>query len=65
MWTNKNCLIAFILFLLVGVMFACIILLPTLEGVTAITAIFIPIIVRVLDKGLKAERENNDGRKSD
>lgn len=63
MWNNKNCLIAFVLSLLIGVMIVCIILLPTLEGVTAVTAIFIPIIVRLLDKGLKHDKEGTHGRK--
>lgn len=53
MWNSSNCLVAFILFLLMGVMLVCVMLLPTLEGITAITGIFIPIIVRILDKGLR------------
>lgn len=64
MWGRNNCILALILVLLVITMIICIILLPTLEGITAVTAIFIPIIVRILDKGFQKE-ENKNGRKPD
>lgn len=62
MWTERNCILALILTLLVATMIICIILLPTLEGITAVTAIFIPIIVRVLDKSLRKEEKNVRGK---
>lgn len=66
MFSDKICLYAMVLVCLLGVMVYCVALLPRLESVTAIVGVFIPIILRVLDKAIKVEsqkKEDVDGRK--
>lgn len=67
MFNDKICLYAMVLACLLGVMIYCVTLLPKLEGITAVTGVFIPVILRVLDKAIKVEsqkKENANGRKS-
>lgn len=67
MFNDKICLYAMVLVCLLGIMIYCVTLLPRLEGVTAIVGVFIPIILRVLDKAVKVESEKRgetSGRKS-
>lgn len=67
MFSDKICLYAMVLVCLLGVMVYCVMLLPRLESVTAVVGVFIPIILRVLDKAIKVEsqkRGESNGRKS-
>lgn len=66
MFSEKICLYAMVLICLLGVMVYCVALLPRLESITAIVGVFIPIILRVLDKAIKVESQKQggtDGRK--
>lgn len=68
MFNDKICLYAMVLACLLGIMIYCVMLLPRLESVTAAVGVFIPIILRILDKAIKVEserRRKTDGRKSD
>lgn len=67
MFNDKICLYAMVLVCLLGVMVYCVALLPRLESITAVVGVFIPIILRVLDKAIKVESQKKggkDGRKS-
>lgn len=67
MFNDKICLYAMVLICLLGIMIYCVMLLPRLESVTAVVGVFIPIILRVLDKAIKVESEKKretNGRKS-
>lgn len=67
MLNDKICLYAMVLVCLLGIMVYCVTLLPRLESVTAVVGVFIPIILRVLDKAIKVEsqkRGETNGRES-
>lgn len=67
MFNDKVCLYAMVLVCLLGVMVYCVALLPRLESITAVVGVFIPIILRVLDKAIKVEsqkRGETSGRES-
>lgn len=66
MFSDKICLYAMVLVCLLGIMIYCVALLPGLERITAVVGVFIPIILRVLDKAIKVEsqkKEETNGRK--
>lgn len=62
MFNDKICLYAMVLVCLLGVMVYCVALLPRLESITAVVGVFIPIILRVLDKAIKVESQKKGGK---